>query len=414
MLKLNTIYHGDNLDWLKEIPENSIDLVYIDPPFGTQSLRISKTWNKRVQRGVFYDTFSGGVYGYLDFIGERLAQIHRVLRDTGSLFLHLDYRMAHYAKIELDKIFGIKNFNNEIIWCYSTSGRAARGKRNRWAQKHDTILWYAKNRNNLIADCTTACSEEYIASHYKQKDKDGNVCRIRIDHGKSRTYYPSEGINGNDWWSEISPVNSMADVRADYPTQKPVELLEKIIKSALPDPKDKVVLDCFCGCGTTLIAAQNLGASWIGVDASLVACREMEKRLKKESKVIVKVEKRSLSRSQYLKLSAFEFEKAVVRAIGGVANTVQVGDNGVDGMLAIDNTPIQVKKSESVGRPVLDSFYKHISKHSGKRGIIIALSFGKGIQEEKIKLERENGFDIQLLTLDDVIKEKFREDKRLL
>jgi len=411
MLELNKIYHGDNLPYLENMPDECIDLVYIDPPFCTQALQKSKTWNEKVQGAVFYDLWGGGAHGYMSFLSNRLHHIRRILKPTGSLFLHLDYRMAHYAKVELDKIFGIKNFNNEIIWCYSTSGRAPRGKRNKWAQKHDTILWYAKNIQKFRADCTVPVTEDYLESHYRQTDGKGRQCRIRVDAGKERIYYPDEGMNGTDWW-EITPVNSQAKERIGYPTQKPLALLERIVECA--SNEGDIVFDCFCGCGTTIEAAHKQGRNWIGIDASMLACKEMKKRMKTCQKVIVDIEKQVLTKAQYMKLEPFEFEKAVVRAIGGIANTKQVGDDGVDGILSSDWTPIQVKKSEKVGRPVLDSFYKHIAKHKANRGVIIALSFGRGIKEERVRLEREEGFDIQLLTLDDVIKGNYREEQKLL
>ena len=412
MLELNKIYHGDNLSYLGNMPDECIDLVYIDPPFGTQTLQKSKTWNKEVQGAVFYDLWGGGVHGYMSFLSDRLRHIHRILKPTGSLFLHLDYRMAHYAKVELDKIFGINNFNNEIIWCYSTSGRASRGKRNRWAQKHDTILWYAKNIKQFKADCTVPVSDAYIESHYRQVDSKGRKCRVRVDAGKERVYYPDEGINGNDWWADIPYVNSQAKDRMGYPTQKPLELLERIIESA--SNEGDIVLDCFCGCGTTIEAAHKLGRDWIGIDASLLACREMKKRMKANQKMLVDIKRQAMTKAEFMKLEPFEFEKTAVRAVGGIANTRQVGDDGVDGILSSDWTPIQVKKSENIGRPVLDSFYKHIAKHKANRGVIIALSFGKGIKEERARLEREESFDIQLLTLNDVIRGNYREEQKLL
>ena len=412
MLELNKIYHGDNLFYLESMPDECIDLVYIDPPFGTQTLQKSKTWNEKVQGAVFYDLWGGGIHGYMQFLSDRLRHIHRILKPTGSLFLHLDYRMAHYAKVQLDEQFGIKNFNNEIIWCYSTSGRGSRGKRNRWAQKHDTILWYAKNIKKFKADCTVPVSDDYIESHYRQMDNEGRKCRIRVDAGRERIYYPDEGINGNDWWTDIPYVNSQAKDRLGYPTQKPLQLLERIIKCA--SSEEDIVLDCFCGCGTTIEAAHKLHRNWIGIDASMLACKEMKKRMKVKQKVIVDIEKQAMTRKEFMELEPFEFEKAVVRAIGGIANTCQVHDDGVDGILSSDWTPIQVKKSSKIGRPVLDSFHKHIAKHKAKRGIIVALSFNKGIREERAKLEREEGFDIQLLTLDDVIKGKCREEQKLI
>lgn len=126
-MKLNHIYQGDNLYFMPDFPEESIDLIYIDPPFGTQSLWQSKAFKENVQELQFYDIWGGGVNGYINFMKERLIQMHRLLKPSGSLFVHLDWRMSHYIKVELDKIFGVKNpatensnFVNEIVWCYKS------------------------------------------------------------------------------------------------------------------------------------------------------------------------------------------------------------------------------------------------------------------------------------------------------
>ena len=150
-METNRIYHGDNMFYMPDMPKESIDLIYIDPPFGTQSLWKSKAFKEKVQDLQFYDIWGKGVNGYINFMTERLRYMHGLLKPTGSLFVHLDWRMAHYIKIELDKIFGVNNpassktnFINEIIWCYRTGGASKKYL----ARKHDTILWYAKDENN--------------------------------------------------------------------------------------------------------------------------------------------------------------------------------------------------------------------------------------------------------------------------
>lgn len=410
MLELNKIYHGDNLSYLESMPDECIDLVYIDPPFGTQTLQKSKTWNEKVQGAVFYDLWGGGVHGYMQFLSARLRHIHRILKPTGSLFLHLDYRMAHYAKVELDKIFGMNNFVNEIIWCYQGAGQSKR----HFKRKHDTILFYGKSKKYQFnwREVGIKIGEKQRVK-YTSKDEKGYYKSYRHKDGKVyKKYFDENEIMPQlDYWTDVSIIQSHKE-RLGYPTQKPLALLERIIKCA--SNEGDVVLDCFCGCGTTIEAAHELGRDWIGIDASMLACKEMKKRMKARQKVIVDIKKQAMTKAEFMKLEPFEFEKAVVRAIGGVANTCQVGDDGVDGILSSDWTPIQVKKSEKIGRPVLDSFHKHIVKHKANRGIIIALSFGKGIKEEKARLEREEDFDIQLLTLDDVIKGNYREEQKLI
>ena len=231
---------------MPDMPDECIDLIYIDPPFGTQTLWKSKAFNEKVQDLQFYDIWGKGINGYINFMVERLRRMHRLLKPTGSLFVHLDWRMSHYIKIELDKIFGVKNpasnntnFINEIIWCYSNSGRASKG----FCKKHDTILWYSKNKTFFWNDYKIPVTEKYLKSHYKQTDNKGRKCRIRTDHGKERIYYPEDGMSCNDWWDDIPSVNSMASERTGYPTQKPLALLERIIKATTK--KNDIVADFF-------------------------------------------------------------------------------------------------------------------------------------------------------------------------
>ena len=423
-----------------EFPSESVDLVYIDPPFGTQSLWVSRTWGKRVQELGFYDMWGGGIHGYMKFLEERLFEIHRILKPSGSLFLHLDWRASHYARVALDQIFGVKNpassktnLINEIVWCYKDVG----GGRNTdyYKRKHDTIFWYAKDHKqkkvnqiarNVLSDSTldrfgSLFDDKGVITYRKLKDKRPQEFSSRKKQGRVPDNLDDVFLSKNfgrqleDYWTDITPLrrrrqgdNTKEKFR--YPTQKPVALLERIIETATN--KGDIVLDCFCGCGTTLEAAEKLNRQWIGIDTSLIACKAMEERLKEECSIVVKTISKKLDKQGYMKLDPFEFEREVVVAIGGIPNTQQRGDGGIDGRLGYDMTPIQVKKSEHIGRKVLDEMYKHIDKHG--RGIIIALSFGKGILEERDKLEREKGWDIQLLTLKDIIKDKLREHKRLI
>ena len=309
-VKNRTIYCNDNLNILKGINNSCIDLIYLDPPFnsgreytGTRKsmaelANFKDSWDEddeniewwfaikeKHPRLYLYlkdvdDYANKSTQVYLTMMAVRLLEMHRILKDTGSLYYHCDQSAGHYIKIMLDIIFGMNNFNNEIIWAYSTSGRARRGHRNQWARKHDAIYWYTKNFKHSEADCTLECSPEYIASHYRQKDKNGRVCRIRIDAGKERLYYPDEGINGNDWWADIPYVNSQAKSRTGYPTQKPLALLERIIKAS--SNEGDIVLDPFCGCATTCVAAEKIGRHWIGIDVWEDACNIIEKRLNKD------------------------------------------------------------------------------------------------------------------------------------
>jgi len=207
-----------------------------------------------------------------------------------------------------------------------------------------------------------------------------------------------EGKASSDVWP-ILPLTSSSKERVGWDTQKPLVLLEKIIQMA--SKKGDLVGDFFCGCGTTLVAAHKLDRKYIGVDNSPKASKVIRQRLNSLNIDVRELAVKTLTKNQILELSPFEFQEYVIRCIGGEPNRSKVGDGGIDGKLINDGTPIQVKKSPDVGRPVLDSFYKHLKINN--RGVIIALSFGKGAYEEVAKLKRE-GYDIELITLDDIME----------
>ena len=409
-VKLNQIYHGDNLHFMRDIPNESIDMIYIDPPFGTKTLWKSSAWKEGVQDMAFYDSWGGGVNGYINFIVERLEQMYRLLKSTGSLFVHLDWRVSHYVKIELDKIFGVKNpcsknsnFINEIIWCYKSGGASKK----HFAKKHDTILFYAKD------------SKKYLKK-FKIKKDEKSYMKPWAGKNPAQKYYVDEKgtytlTYPKDWWTDCGMISTAAksreygkvDKRTGWPTQKPFSLLKKIIEATTD--KNDVVADFFCGCGTAIDAAHSLQRKWMGFDASLTACNVMKDRMQERHGMLVNLTKKPMSYEDFAALGPFEFEKATVRHIGGVANDKQVADGGIDGRLAFDGTPIQVKKDS---KPVGDvdkfrSFYMHARNHG--RGIFITQEgYTKGAKERAAEWKRE-GLDIQLLTLKDVVNGNYRE-----
>ena len=410
-MKLNRIYQGDNLYYMPDMPDEMLDLIYIDPPFGTKSLWSSKAWNTKVQELAFYDSFGKGKDGYINFMVERLRHMHRLLKPTGSLFVHLDWRMAHYIKIELDKIFGVNNpasnrtnFVNEIIWCYKSGGASNKS----FAKKHDTILFYAKDKKKYLEKFNVERNEKsYQGKGYSTGNKNVNLHkdnRFEID-GPYTLVYPK------DWWDDCGMIstakNKDLDKRTKWPTQKPVKLLKKII-NATTKPGD-IVADFFCGCGTTIVAAQDLERKWLGIDASQIACDTMQKRMIDHFSLMIGVNKRPITYEQFKAMNDLEFEKAVVRHIGGVTNQVQIGDGGVDGRLAFDGTPIQVKKEN---KPIGDvdkfrAFYQHLKSHG--RGIFISQEGYTNPAKQRANSWRREKLDIQLLDLQDVVDGNYRE-----
>lgn len=399
-MKLNQIYQGDNIHFMKDMNNESIDLIYIDPPFGTQSLWSSKAWKgQKVQEMAFYDSWGGGINGYIEFMTERLRHMHRLLKPTGSLFVHLDWRASHYIKIELDKIFGVTNptssktnFINEIIWCYKSGGASKKS----FSKKHDTILFYSKDykKHKLFLEKEKSYRNESGAPIGKQK-------YLFDEKGKYTLVYPK------DWW-EIPMLAVNAKERVGWPTQKPRSLLEKIIKQTTKE--GDIVVDFFCGCGTAIDAAETLNRRWIGFDASKAACEAMITRMEDRHSIFqLEINKKPTTYEEFKRMNPFEFEKAVVRHIGGVTNEKQVADGGVDGRLSFDGTPIQVKKENKKIGDVdkFRGFYIHLKQHG--RGIFVSQEGFTPKAKERAASWRREDLDIQLLDLKDVIDGNYRE-----
>lgn len=250
------LLEGDNLDVLRAVPDRVVDLAYADPPFaagGQRRLASIRTGEgERARRG-----FAGRCYQYrvvsdlawsddlplgehLEELRRRLGEVHRVLADHGSLYLHVDWRTVHHVRLMLDEVFGARRFLNEIVWAYDYGGRA----RDRWPRKHDTILWYAKG-DHWLFEREAVDRIPYLAPGLAGPDK--------AARGKLPT---------DVWWMTIVPPGSAE--RTGYPTQKPLRLLERIV-AASSRPGD-LVLDPYAGSGTTGVAAARLGRRWLLVD----------------------------------------------------------------------------------------------------------------------------------------------------
>lgn len=281
---INKIFWGDNLQvmshMLKEF-RGKIDLIYIDPPYDSKAdyKKKIKIKGKEISSDsqVFEDKQYGDIWTndeYIQFMYERLILMKELLSDTGCIYVHCDWHKSQYIRCILDETFGINNFRNEIIWSYSTLGRPT----DKFAQKHDTIYCYGKTDKTFFnsEEAKIPYSQEYIDSHFRDKDDNGKQCRKRFDAGKWRIYYPDAGMIPNDVW-DIAYENSMSKNRLDYPTQKPEKLLERIIKSS--SKKGDIVFDCFMGSGTTQAVAMKLGRRFIGADINLGAIQTTTKRL---------------------------------------------------------------------------------------------------------------------------------------
>ena len=298
------IFCRDNLDILEGINSNSIDLIYLDPPFNKNKKFTAPTgssakgaefsdifreadvkdeWIETIKEdydGIYQfltsiknlSSFQSSTnkhylynYCYLCYMAVRLIEMQRILKDTGSIYLHCDPTMSHYLKILMDLIFGEKNFRNEIVWCYKGASEMKIG----FPRKHDIIFLYAKTEETIFNYDSIRISYKYN-SKKPAKWKDGI-------HEKNPL-----GTKCLDWFNDIPSfmTASQSKERVGYPTQKPIALLERIIQAS--SNEGDVVLDPFCGCATTCVASQKLGRKWIGIDVSVKAYELVKQRLKKE------------------------------------------------------------------------------------------------------------------------------------
>ena len=484
LLDTRVVYCGDCLEKLADLPDHCIDLIYIDPPFNSNR-NYEVFWGETKEKRAFEDRHAS-TQAYIDYMRPRCVQLARVLKKTGSFYYHCDDHASHYVKVMLDQIFGSQHFQNEIVW----KRTAARGDGFAWNQLHDTLFLYSGSKEFSFNRQFEDYGDEYLETKYRYDDGDGR--RYRLDNmtspnprpnmmyewkghasppkgwrysketmteldAEGRIWYPKDkskrpqlkryldemqGIPMGSVWTDISPINSQAQERLGYPTQKPLALLERIV-SASSNPND-IVLDAFCGCGTALVAAQNLSRQWIGIDISPTACRVMAKRLKdvcgmKESEpghrakdansFIVRDLPWTIDKLK--KIPPFEFENWAVIGLGGVPNIVQVGDMGIDGrvypvgtkptdteskksktghtgasMFAGDWFPIQVKQAEKVGRPDIDAFQAVMHREERQRGYFVAFSFTSDAEAECAAFHRKSGRIIKLITVQEILDEQ--------
>ena len=263
----NRLIWGDNLHVMRQIPSNSVDLIYIDPPFFS-GRQYNVMWGDNNERRSFDDIWEDGMPGYLIWLNARLYEMKRLLKPTGSIYVHCDWHASHYIKVEMDKIFGYENLQNEIVWSYRTGGTTTK----RFARKHDVMLFYTK-------------SHQYTYNTLKEKAYTKSKSRkpgiVNYGAGTAEFFEDECGVYNyvvmRDSW-DIPYINSKAQERIGYPTQKPEALLERIIKAS--SNEGAVVADFFIGGGTTAAVAQRLGRRFIACDQSRVAVAVTAERLK--------------------------------------------------------------------------------------------------------------------------------------
>jgi len=470
----NTLFYGDNLHVLREhVADESVDLIYLDPPFNSNAnynmlFKSPDGSESDAQISAFDDTWSWGqsaeeavdwvrdsghhktfdlletmraflgendMMAYLAMMAARLIELHRVLKDTGSLYLHCDPTASHYLKLLLDGVFGARSYQNEIIWKRTTTHSDSKT----WSRVSDTILFFTKGAQFTWETPREPHSDEYIAAKYNKDDNDGRG-RYHLDnmtspnprpnmmyewmgfpfppkgwryqtetmqrlHDEGRIYYPMKkdgshdtskrprlkrylaempgGVMGNIW-TDIPPINSQAQERLGYPTQKPLALLERII--AASSNEGDVVLDPFCGCGTAVDAAEKLGRRWLGIDVTHLAVNLIEQRMMDahpDAKFKVVGRPESLAGAEELaKRDKHEFEKWIVPKLEGhlFEGGRKGADGGIDGFIYFRPDPasrktekaiLSVKGGNNVGVGMIRDLHSTMEREKALAGVFI-------------------------------------------
>lgn len=396
----NKLICGDNLEVLSTLKSESVDLIYLDPPFFSNR-NYEILWGDEAEIRSFVDRWEGGIEVYIAWMKERIQEMHRVLKPTGSLYLHCDWHAGHYLKVMLDEIFGRNNFRNEIVWSYKTGGASKR----HFSRKHDTIFFYSKSDDYTF---NPQKEKSYMMHNYGFKKSD-----FQIDEKGQYTW-----VFMKDVW-DIPSIGSADKQRLHYPTQKPEALLERIIESS--SNEGDVVLDAFAGCGTASAVAQKLKRRWIGIDISPSAIALTKRRLtmmdmELNQNVVknVAIIGMPTTTDDTRNFDHFEFQYYVVNEMYGTPSEKKVGDMGIDGLTFLYHQPIQVKQSDDVGRNVIDNFETAIRRYYGgnptnmKKGILVAYSFTKGAHEEAARVKRVENIDIELVTVKELLSTKFK------
>ena len=296
-----TIWTADNLDIMRGMNSDCVDLIYLDPPFNSNAnyaapigskaagSEFKDTWTLQdvdiawldlieakypSLNKVIHAAMTNSDKSYLIYMAVRLLEMHRILKDSGSIYLHCDPTMSHYLKLVMDAIFRRKNFRNEIVWCYTGASNTLRW----FPRKHDIIFSYAKtNEANFQRDNVR------IPYHPETLARKGRADDSWFTNEKRTQDYVKEMLGDGkvpeDWWTDIPKLTNQRE-KVGYPTQKPLKLLRRIIKASCPD--DGIALDPFCGCATACIGAEIEQRQWVGIDISPKAAELVEIRMRKE------------------------------------------------------------------------------------------------------------------------------------
>lgn len=482
---VNKLYFGDNIDVLRAMPAESVDLIYLDPPFNSKTdygviygtkrgasqaqshaFRDMWTWGLDAKRaldqtaerhldaGALLDSFQrvfpqSNMLAYLAMMGVRLVEMQRILKSTGSLYLHCDPTASHYLKVLLDSIFGAANFRNEIVWKRTSAHSDASVG---FGNVTDSILFYSRSEKVTWNQIRTELADDHVRAKYTYRENDGRLYAtrdLRSPHPRpnltyeykgykphvngwsisrelmerydreGRLYFPakkdgrirlkiyldqSKGVPLQNLWSDIAPINSQAQERLGYSTQKPLELLERIINAS--SNVGDVVLDPFCGCGTAIEASHALKRKWIGIDVTYLAIHVVEGRLIKKFGEEIKNEYDLLGRPKdehdARALAArdwLEFQKWAVFSLGGLPKEKPGADGGIDGIVRYHRVGLEqphravisVKGGQHIGVDAIHKLKSVVQRERAEVGILVCLDRPTSAMEKEALSEGEVG-----------------------
>lgn len=382
-----TLVLGDCCEELKKIPDCSVDVVYLDPPFFSQKKHILRN-RKGDQLYAFEDNWDS-LGKYLDFMRTVLLESHRVIKNTGSLFLHCDKYACHYLRVLLDEVFGMDQFQNEIIWSYKRWSNSKKGLQN----THQNIYFYSKSSdfhfNTLYTEYSPTTNLDQILQ-LREKNKFGKSSYKRDLEGSVILGKEKKGVPLPDVW-EIPFLNPKAHERVGYPTQKPTLLLEQIIR--ISSDEGDLILDPFCGSGTTLVAAKKINRSFIGIDISADAINLCQQRLDE----MIITESSLLQKGKFGYVTKSEKELALLNMLDALPVQRNIG---IDGFLKEHfnekPVPIKIQKDTESLQEAKHKLSEACHKISTDCGILIKTNS----KEDTYLFKKDNYLTTEILVLE--------------
>lgn len=400
----NTVVCGDNLEWLNYIPNESIDLCYIDPPFFSNK-NYEIIWGNGFEVASFGDRFSGGISHYIEWMKPRIELIHKKLKNTGSIFLHCDWHASHRLRCLLDDIFGESNFRDEVVWWYSN--KYTGNKKDGLVKQHDLIFRYSKSNIYTFNILKTPSKHAGRITSTTKRARIGNKSvKVMKRHENGKLVHQTVGNEKNlGTVFEIDFINSQANERLGYPTQKPEKLVQQLILCG--SNKGDVILDCFAGGFTTAKIALDQGRKFICGDVSPVAIRMGTRRIiESHPNAIFRIKGLPGTIDWFQQVDGHVFAEMVCDLMGWDVNSTKSNDKGIDGWDGNGN-PVQVKNRAkgSVGRPDIQKFAGALMQENRKCGIFVGWEFAKNAKESVAELKQKQDISIELKDARDIFKE---------